>query len=257
MSQRPAREQPEHAAAGAAFVERLLQLGAVGRGHAGGRAGAGLEGRVQLERRVAAGAADERGDDPLVLRDDVAERGDDLRRGRLRHQQQRLGLVVLGEQPDRLAEHDPADRGRQVAAADPDDVRHAAARGVDEAGDLLGARPGRGDDADRPAPDDVDEAEPDLAEHRRAAARAHDEQAAVAPAALQLDLLLDRHVVGEHERVQPARQRLVGGERGELAGHRHERDRRAVEPRGGGGQRARRGRTGVAAARGRSAAPGR
>ena len=156
---------------------------------------------------------------------------DDLGRGRLRDEQQRLRLVVGGEQLHRLAEHDPADLRGQVAPADADDLRHADAGAVEQHRRLLGARAGRGDDPDRAAPHDVREPEPDAAEHRRAAARTHHEQAMVGAAALELDLVGGRHVVGEQEHVQSLGQRAVGLEHGVLARHRDQRHVVAAEPR--------------------------
>ena len=64
---------------------------------------------------------------------------------------------------------------------------------------LLAAGAGRGDDADRgpgPAPR-VGEAEPDPADHRGAAVRAHHEQPALGGRPLEGDLLLERDVVAE------------------------------------------------------------
>ena len=104
-----------------------------------------VERRVDLERRVAAVPADERGDDALAADVDLAELLDDLARGRLGDQQERVGAVVGGEHPHRLAEHDPADRVRQVAPADADDLRDADLGAVEQARGLLraGARPRR------------------------------------------------------------------------------------------------------------------
>ena len=104
---------------------------------------------MDLERRLAALPADEGGDDALALGQVAGQRRDDLGRRRLGDEQQRLGLVVGGEHVHRLAEHDPADVGRQVAPADADDLRDADAGGVEQAGRLLRAGARGGDDADR------------------------------------------------------------------------------------------------------------
>ena len=124
-----------------------------------------------------------------------------------------------------LAHHRAADRGRQVAPADADDVRHAAAGGVEQAGDLLraGARPRRRCPRG-PRRTTLAKPSPTPAEHRGAALGSHHQQAALGAAALERDLVLERHVVGEEEDVQAARQRAVGLERRVLAGHRDERD---------------------------------
>ena len=181
VGQRAAGEQAEQAPSGGALargVDGGLELAEVlGIGARRGARG-GLERVVDLERRLVAVAlpADEGGDDALALGQVAGQRGDDLRRGRLGDEQQRLGLVVGGEHVHRLAEHDPADVGRQVAPADADDLRHADAGRVEQAGRLLGAGAGGGDDADRAGRDDVREAETDVAEHRGPAAGAHDEQ---------------------------------------------------------------------------------
>ena len=60
---------------------------------------------------------------------------------------------------------------------------------VEQARGLLRAGAGGGDDPDRARAHDVREAEPDLAEHRRAAARAHHQQPELRAAALELDLV--------------------------------------------------------------------
>ena len=85
--------------------------------------------------------------------------------------------------------------------------------------------------------------EPDAAEHRRAAPRAHDEQAELAAAALELDLVGDGDVVGEEEDVQARGQRAVRLEGGVLAGDRdrarrsRRRGRRRPTPSERGGRR--------------------
>ena len=118
------------------------------------RAGRGE--RRGLERRVHLPAVDARRPSPRARRRRACPSGTapasaSTRLGRLGHEQQRLGLrrrAASIARPWRTI--DPADLGRQVAPADADDVRHAAAGGVDQAGDLLRAGARRGDDA-RPA----------------------------------------------------------------------------------------------------------
>ncbi len=169
---------------------------------------------MDLERRLAAVPADERGDHPLAVHVHLAEPLHDLARRRLGDQQQRLGRVVGGEHAHRLAEHDPADLGRQVAPADADDLRHADAR---RASSRIAASwapvPAAATIPTVPGTDDVGEAEPDLPEHRGPAAGAHHEQPQLRAAALELDLVGGGHVVGEQEDVQPRGQRAVRFER--------------------------------------------
>ncbi len=145
-------------------------------------------------------------------------------------------LVVGGEHPHRLGEHDPADRGGQVAPADADDLRDADPGAVEQARGLLRAGPGRGDDADAAGAHDVGEPEPDRAEHRGAAARAHDQQAEVRAAALELDLVALGDVVGEEEDVQALGERAVGLEGRVLAGDGDQRDVGVGQGAGGGGE---------------------
>ena len=140
----------------------------------------------------------------------------------------------------RLAEHDPADVGRQVAPADADDLRHADAGRVEQAGRLLGAGAGGGDDADRAGGDDVREAEADVAEHRGPAAGTHDEQPQRLAALLELELVVERDVVGEEEDVHAGAERAVRFERRVLAGDGDDRDVGVVEPAARGDERARR-----------------
>ena len=168
----------------------------VGRGGAGrGRERAGLERGVDLERRVARRPS-RRTRRPRACR----------RRRRRRSAATTSGAGGLETSSSvsvssSAAEHRAsparnmiaADLGRQVAAADADDLRHADAGGVEQARRLLRAR-ARPRRRCRRGPDahDVGEAEPDAAEHRGAAPRAHDQQPALAAAALERDLVARR-----------------------------------------------------------------
>ena len=209
VRERAAREEPEHAALGALVERRRRALGR--------RERAGLERRVDLERRGRAVPADERGHHPLAADVDLAQLLHRLGRRRLGDEQQRLGLVVVRQHPHRLAEHDPADVRRQVAPADADDLRHADAGAIEQDRDLLRAGPGGGHDPDRAGLDHVHEAQADAAEHRRAALRAHHQQAALGAALLERDLVVHRHVVREQEDVHAGGQRAVRLERRVLA----------------------------------------
>ena len=111
------------------------------------------------------------------VRDDRVRRlGDD-------HDHARAG--IRREQLQARTRHQPADLGRQVAAADADRVRDADVRGVEQAAHLLDARPGGADDPDRPAGDRVGEPERDAVDDRRAAVGPHEEQAALGRPPLQ------------------------------------------------------------------------
>ena len=78
---------------------------------------------------------------------------------------------------ERVERRQPADGLRQVAPADAEDVRDADAGHVEQAGDLLRAGAGGGDQPDRPRTDDVGEAERDAGDDRRPAVGAHDQHA--------------------------------------------------------------------------------
>ena len=244
VGERAAGEEPEQRAgrrSGRARAStRGLERRDVGRGRAGGGEGGGLERVVDLVARVRVAEAHERGDRPLARRERVRQRRDDVRRRRLGDEQHGLGPLVLAEQRERLAEREAADRRRQVAAADADDVRHAAARGGDEARDLLRAGPRRGDDPDAPGRHVVGEPEADAAEHRRPAPRAHDEQAALAAAALERDLVLDGRR-GRRTGRRAARGSARGAPRGSRTRRGPRRARRSRPPsaRGGRAERAR------------------
>ena len=179
--------------------------------------------------------AHERGHRPQARGHRSGQRVEGLRL--LGHQQQRPRRLVAREQREPLAHHRAAHRRGQVAPADADDVRHAAAGGVEQARDLLRPRPGGGDDPHRPGAHDVGEAEADPGEHGGAAFGPHDEQVALRAAALERHLVVDGDVIGEEEDVQPARERAMGLERRVLAGDRDERHVGVGEA--GTGQRAR------------------
>ena len=163
---------------------------------------------------------------------------DDLARRRLGDEQERVGAVVGGEHPHRLAEHQSAHVARQVTAADADDLGDADVSTVEQAGRLLRSRAGRGDDPDGARAHDVGEPEPDLAEHRGAAPRAHDQQTELDSAALERDLVGLGHVVGEEEDVQALGERAVRLEGGVLAGDRDQRHIGVREPAAGEPERA-------------------
>ena len=111
----------------------------------------------------------------------------------------------------------------QVAAASADRVADALAGLVQQTGDLLQARARGADQADPTAPHQVGKAEADAVQDGRAAIRAHHQQVLLLRPTLQLDLVGQRDVVGEQEHVQTLGQRLARFGRGELAGHRDDR----------------------------------
>ena len=125
-------------------------------------------------------------------------------------------MVLAGLDRDGMAR---ADSLVEVAAADADAMRDAAAEARDQAGYFLqpGAR-GR-DDADVAARDDVRKRDRRPGDQRRAAVRAHEKQPLVAREELQRALLFDRNARGEHERVQPGAKRAPRFKRRELGRH--------------------------------------
>ena len=82
---------------------------------------------------------------------------------------------------------------------------------------------GSADDADVAARNGVGEGDRHAGDDGRAAVGAHDEEPEIAGLALEGDLLLQRHVVGEDHDVEAAPQRLPGLGGGKIAGHRDER----------------------------------
>ena len=90
---------------------------------------------------------------------------------------------------------DAADRRPQVAAAGPDGVADAFACPIQQTRNFLQTRARGADQPDPPAPDHVGKPETDAVEDGRAAIRAHHQQAALAGALLQIDLVFQRHVV--------------------------------------------------------------
>ena len=190
MGQRAAREEAEDAAR--ARLHRAAVVVGCTRGAGGGERG-GLERRMDLPAVEVALPAHERRDGALAVGDGAGQRVERL--GLLGHQQQRLGLLVARQHREALAHHRAAHRGRQVATADADDVRHAAAGGVDQAGDLLRAGARGSDDPHRARAHDVGESEPDAGQHRGAALGPHHQEPALGAAALERDLVVERHVV--------------------------------------------------------------
>ena len=126
---------------------------------------------------------------------------------------------VLGQGADGQRRHATTDRRRQVAPAHADHLCDALAPAVEQAHRLLRAGAGGGDDADAPGADDVGEPQPAPAQRRRPRAGAHDQVTDARRVLLQLDLVLQRHVVAEQQHVEPGAQRLVRLERGEGAGY--------------------------------------
>ena len=180
-----AEDAPRARLHGAVVVGRARRAG---RGERGG-----LERGVHLPAVEVALPAHERRDGPPPVGDRAGESVERL--GLLGHEQQRLGVVVARQHREALAHHRAAHRGRQVAPADADDVRHAAAGGVDQAGDLLCARARGGDHAHGARAHHVGEAEADAGQHRGAALGPHHQEPVLGAAALERDLVLERDVV--------------------------------------------------------------
>ena len=136
-----------------------------------------------------------------------------------------------------------ADVVLQVAAAGAVAAADAGARAVDQHGHLLRARAGRGHHAHR-ARARTTLAKPSARPSRIAVpgAGAHHEQPELVGAPLERDLVGDRHAVAEEQDVHPGAERLVGLERGVLAGHGDDRDVAAGAARLRGARGARRGR---------------
>ncbi len=91
-------------------------------------------------------------------------------------------------------------------------------------GDRLQAGAGGSHATDSTARDYVGEAEPETIQVRRAAVRAHAEQAAADGKALEFDLVVEGDVVAEEEHVQTVAQGRHRFECGVCAGHRYERE---------------------------------
>ncbi len=128
----------------------------------------------------------------------------------LRYQHDRLRLRIVAQQVEGLQGGDAANRRVHVAAAGADGVADALAGLMQQAGDLLDTRARRANQADSPAPDDIGEPEPDAVQHGRPAIRPHHQELFFLRGALQVDLIFDRHVVGEQEHVQAVGQCLAG-----------------------------------------------
>ena len=96
---------------------------------------------------------------------------------------------------------------------------------VEQRQHLLAAGARGGDQPDRAGLDDVGEAEPEAADHRGAAVRAHHQQPLLGGRPLERDLLLDRHVVAEDHHVVAGLDRVHRLDEGVGARHRDQRDR--------------------------------
>ncbi len=137
---------------------------------------------------------------------------------------------VCGEPLETGQHHRPADSLVEVAAADADRLGHPRPQPVDQAADLLEPRPGRADEADRAASDDVREPQRDAVEDRRPAIGPHHQESLAPGDRLELDLVLDRHVVAEQEDVHPMLERLERLGRGVGPGCRDQRQIRLRRP---------------------------
>ena len=169
------------------------------------------------------------------------EVGEHLGCRRLGDDDDRRRLRVGGEGGERLLRRAGGDLGRQVTAADAEAVADPDPGGVEQAHDLLGARAGGRDEADRPRPHDVGEAERDAADDGRAAVGAHDEHIGGSGGVLEAHLVLDRDVVREDHDGHPGADGVERLRDGVLAGHRDEgevgarqADRTAERPCSGG-----------------------
>ena len=107
---------------------------------------------------------------------------------------------------------------------------------MDEHRELLQAGSGSRDHPDVPAPHPVGEGERHPVDDRGAAIRSHDQEPAPAGLALELDLVLHRHVVAEEQNVQAQPQRAPRLVRGEGARNRDQREVRARQRLAGGAQ---------------------
>ena len=101
-------------------------------------------------------------------------------------------------------------------------MRHADARVVEQGEQLLAPRAGRRDEGDRTGPAGVGEAEPEPADHRRAAVGPHHQEAALGRHPLERHLLVDRHVVAEEHHVAPGVEGVHGLDEGTRSGHGHQ-----------------------------------
>ena len=108
----------------------------------------------------------------------------------------------------------------EIATARAERLRDALTQLVNGAGDGLQARARRGDDADPAAANPVGKAQPNAVDDRRAAVRAHDQQALVARLALERDLVRQVDVVAVEEDVLAQVQRLLRHAGGVAAGDR-------------------------------------
>jgi hypothetical protein len=140
-----------------------------------------------------------------------------------------LGRRVGGERTQRLPGRAPTDGRLEVAAADAEAVRDADPGRVEQAHDLLGAGPRRGDDADRAGAHDVGEPEGDPADVGGAAVGPHDEHVSGGGGVLEVHLVLDGHVVGEEHHRQAGGDGVEGLGDGVLPRHRDD-GQRGVHP---------------------------
>jgi hypothetical protein len=128
---------------------------------------------------------------------------------RFRHDDDDLGRRVIAQQLERLKRRAATDLRCQVASAGADRMTDTLARLMQQARHFLQTCARGADQADAAAPDHVRKPESDAVQDRRAAVGAHDEQTLVAGSAFEIDLVFERHVVGEEEHVQTLGQGLA------------------------------------------------
>ena len=166
------------------------------------------------------------------VRDVPATARDPVRGGRVRRlgdQHDVVGAGSASSMPQRGDRTPAADRLGQVAAADPEHLGDGDPGLVQQAGQLLGAGSGGGDDADPRAgvgcAQHIGESESDAADDGRPAVRSHHQHPGRGGRVLEGELVLDRHVVGEDHHVPAGVDRVQSLAEHCWPGHRQQHDR--------------------------------